>query len=81
MHCARVCSLLTRLSSRALAPYSHGWHLGEQGEWTKKTEFELGPRVPLLIAAPHLPQSAGRVSAELAELVDVLQVDVLLTPR
>eukprot|EP00937_MAST-01D_sp_MAST-1D-sp2_P007299 g7299.t1 len=49
----------------------HGWHLGEQGEWTKKTEFELGTRVPLLIAAPHLPQSAGRVSAELAELVDV----------
>ena len=37
----------------------------------KKTNFELGVRVPLLIRAPHIPGSAGTRSAELAELVDI----------
>lgn len=49
----------------------HGWHLGEQGEWTKKTNFELGTRVPLFIRAPQFKWSYGTHSSELAELVDV----------
>lgn len=49
----------------------HGWHLGEQGLWTKKTVFELGTRVPLIIAAPHLTASHGKQTLHLAELVDV----------
>jgi hypothetical protein len=48
-----------------------GWHLGEQGLWTKKTVFELGTRVPLIIAAPHLTASHGKHTLHLAELVDV----------
>jgi iduronate 2-sulfatase len=38
----------------------HGYHLGERGEWEKKANFELTTRVPLLIAAPHLPGSHGK---------------------
>ena len=49
----------------------HGWHLGEQGLWTKKTVFELGTRVPLIIAAPHMVSSHGKLTLHLAELVDV----------
>jgi len=49
----------------------HGWHLGEQGLWTKKTNFELGTRVPLIIAAPHLTASHGKRTSQMAELVDV----------
>ena len=62
----------------------HGWHLGEQGEWTKKTNFELGTRVPLMIRAPNKPASHGRRHAGLAELVDVYptlaELAGLLTP-
>jgi iduronate 2-sulfatase len=49
----------------------HGWHLGEQGLWTKKTCFELGARVPLIIAAPHLKASHGKRTSQMAELVDI----------
>eukprot|EP01051_Picozoa_sp_SAG22_P030127 SAG22_NODE_11520_length_481_cov_0.539267_1_plen_134_part_10 len=38
---------------------------------TKKTCFELGTRVPLIIAAPHLTGSHGKTTLYLAELVDV----------
>lgn len=33
--------------------------------------FELGTRVPLIIAAPHLTTSHGQKTTHLAELVDV----------
>ena len=49
----------------------HGFHLGEQGLWTKKTCFELGARVPLIIAAPRLTASHGKRTSQMAELVDV----------
>ena len=52
----------------------HGWHLGEQGLWTKKTVFELGTRVPLIIAAPHITASHGHTTLHLAELVDVCEL-------
>lgn len=47
----------------------HGWSLGEQGEWQKFTNFELGARVPLVIRDPLRP--AG-VSDAVVELVDVM---------
>ena len=49
----------------------HGFHLGEQGLWTKKTCFELGARVPLIIASPRLTASHGKRTSQMAELVDV----------
>ena len=39
----------------------HGWHLGDQGEWMKMTNYENAVRVPLLIRVPWAPQSAGKV--------------------
>ena len=47
----------------------HGFHLGEQGLWTKANNYELSTRVPLIISAP----SAGISGScdELVELVDV----------
>ena len=39
--------------------------------WTKKTCFELGTRVPLIIAAPHITASHGKQTFAIAELVDV----------
>ena len=46
----------------------HGFHLGEQGLWTKANNFELSTRVPLIFSLPNYP---GARSNALVELVDV----------
>ena len=46
----------------------HGFHLGEQGLWTKANNFELSTRVPLIFS---LPNYSGARSNALVELVDV----------
>ena len=51
----------------------HGWHLGEYGQWEKRTLWELGTRVPLVIRAPWIAPSVGQRSRALVELVDVYQ--------
>lgn len=48
----------------------HGYHLGEQGLFTKMTNFEIGTRVPLLVSQPNM-KTAGRKSRALVELVDL----------
>ncbi|MEN3941155.1 sulfatase [Prosthecobacter sp. SYSU 5D2] len=48
----------------------HGYHLGEQGLFTKMTNFELGTRVPLLVSAPGM-KAPGQKSRALVELVDL----------
>lgn len=47
----------------------HGYHLGENGLFTKMTNFELGTRVPLIVSAPG--QKGGQRSSALVELVDL----------
>ena len=48
----------------------HGYHLGEQGLWTKANNYELSTRVPLILSVPGqtLP---GRKTNALVEFVDV----------
>ena len=46
----------------------HGFHLGEQGLWTKANNYELSTRVPLIVAAPG--HSFGNSDA-FVELVDL----------
>ncbi|MCF3649785.1 sulfatase [Synoicihabitans lomoniglobus] len=48
----------------------HGYHLGENGQWGKKTNTELDARVPLMIVAPGLTRPGTRTRA-LVELVDL----------
>ncbi len=47
----------------------HGFHLGEQNDWAKHTNFDVGTRVPLIIKVPG--EAANQVTAALAELVDL----------
>ncbi len=48
----------------------HGYHAGEHGQFGKWTNFELGTRVPLIIAAPEV-QQPGTPANGIVELVDL----------
>lgn len=48
----------------------HGYHLGENGLFTKMTNFEHGTRVPLIVSLP-CQKTAGQRSQALVELVDL----------
>jgi sucrose-6-phosphate hydrolase SacC (GH32 family)/arylsulfatase A-like enzyme len=48
----------------------HGYHLGENGLFTKMTNFELGTHVPLIVSAPGM-KTAGQRTRALVELVDL----------
>ena len=49
----------------------HGFHIGEHGLWGKTTNFELDARVPLMISSPAHPNSRGKHTQSLAELLDL----------
>ncbi len=55
----------------------HGWSLGEQGTWTKHTNFEVSVRVPLLIRVPGVNE--GKFSDVLVEQLDMFPTLVDLT--
>ena len=48
----------------------HGYHLGEQGLWTKGNNYELSTRVPLIISDPRM-ESQGAASQSIVELLDI----------
>lgn len=48
----------------------HGYHLGEQGLWTKANNYELSTRVPLIVSVPGQARSGSKSNA-LVEFVDV----------
>ncbi len=48
----------------------HGYHLGEQGLWSKRTNFELDSRSPLIIAAPD-QAAPGSTTESLVEFLDI----------
>ena len=47
----------------------HGFHLGEQGLWTKANNYELSTRIPLLLSAPKHHKTAN--STALVEVIDI----------
>ena len=47
----------------------HGYHLGEQDQWCKSTNFENAVRVPLIISSPAVKKPAS--SNTIVELVDL----------
>jgi iduronate 2-sulfatase len=49
----------------------HGYQLGEHDLWCKKTNFELGVRVPFIVRVPWMKASLGQRTSQLAELVDL----------
>jgi iduronate 2-sulfatase len=48
----------------------HGYHLGEQGTWTKRTTWEMATRVPLVIRCPN----RGTTGASVASIVELLDI-------
>ncbi len=48
----------------------HGYHLGEHGEWCKRTNFELATRIPMMIHVPGKTDKGMR-SDKLVEAVDL----------
>jgi len=48
----------------------HGYHLGENGVFTKMTNFELGTRTPLIVSLPK-QKTAGQRTRALVEFVDI----------
>lgn len=49
----------------------HGWKLGEHGDWSKCSNWELDARVPFIIRAPFIKASVGAHTWAFAELVDM----------
>lgn len=47
----------------------HGFHLGEKERWAKRTLWEDGTRVPLIIVDPS--KKGGQVCSQPAELLDI----------
>eukprot|EP01051_Picozoa_sp_SAG22_P018317 SAG22_NODE_3050_length_1983_cov_1.332272_2_plen_264_part_01 len=53
---------------------SHGWQLGEHGEFAKHTNFDLATRTPLIIRVPGVTDTAGYRGRQIngfAEFVDI----------
>ena len=48
----------------------HGWHLMEQGQWCKHTNFENATRAPLILSIPGQKHAAAKTDA-LVEFVDI----------
>jgi arylsulfatase A-like enzyme len=72
-----------RPSTMVVLHSDHGWHLGEYAMWEKRSNWELGTRVPMVMRVPWLRgASAGKHSRALVELVDIYQTvcDVMGLP-
>jgi iduronate 2-sulfatase len=48
----------------------HGWQLGEHGEWSKQTNFELATHAPMMLHIPGVTDD-GIVTEHITEFVDL----------
>ena len=48
----------------------HGWHLGEKQHWHKRTLWEEGTRIPMIVVAPDSGQP-GQITYQPASTVDL----------
>lgn len=48
----------------------HGWHFGDNGAWTKHTNYEQANRIAMAIVAPGVAR-AGTSTKQLTETVDI----------
>jgi arylsulfatase A-like enzyme len=55
----------------------HGFHLGEKERWAKRSLWEDGARIPMIIAGPGIPQ--GRVCHKPVQLLDIYPTLLELT--
>lgn len=69
---AQVGRLLEKLDDNTIVCLwsDHGFHLGEQGLWTKANNYELSTRVPLIVSVPGQKNPGAKTDA-LVELVDI----------
>ncbi len=48
----------------------HGWHLGENAQWGKHTNYEIATRAPLILSVPGM-RNTGQSTDALVEFVDI----------
>eukprot|EP00039_Didymoeca_costata_P011243 m.157145 g.157145 ORF g.157145 m.157145 type:complete len:576 (+) comp15110_c0_seq1:1469-3196(+) len=58
-------------STAVLLHADHGWKLGEHGDWSKCSNWELDTRVPFILRVPWIKSSIGQRTMAFAELVDI----------
>lgn len=75
---AQIGRLLTELDRLQLADDTivifwsdHGYHLGENGLWTKMTNFDVATRTPMIVRVPGRHSRGGDKTNALVELVDI----------
>ncbi|MGD2005500.1 MAG: sulfatase [Flavobacteriaceae bacterium] len=81
---AQVGTLLTALKQTGLDQNTivvftsdHGYHMGEHGHYQKRTLFDNGTRVPLILSGPGVPQNKRNNTP--VELIDLFPTLMQLT--
>ena len=58
----------------------HGYHLGEHGHWMKKTLFDNGTRIPLILSGPGINKNQKIMDAPI-EMIDIYPTLMDLTGK
>ena len=58
----------------------HGYHLGEHGHWMKKTLFDNGTRIPLIVSGPGINKNEKIMDAPV-EMIDIYPTLMDLTGK